>query len=62
MILLLIVIVYICLTGVSMMIAAGPYTTSDNLEMIPLSDLLSHVTNYKPNILIMESALYIISL
>ena len=44
------------------MIAAGPYTTSDNLEMIPLSDLLSHVTNYKPNILIMESALYIISL
>ena len=46
--------IYLCL-GVSAMVAAGPFTTSDSLDMVPLSDLLRSVAEERPDILILVS-------
>ncbi|KAI8425179.1 hypothetical protein MSG28_007004 [Choristoneura fumiferana] len=37
----------------SMVIVAGPYTTSDNLLYEPLKDLVSYITTHKPHVVIM---------
>ena len=39
------------------MAAAGPFTTSDNLDMEPLRDLLSVVERSRPDVLILVSCL-----
>ena len=41
--------------GLSGIIAAGPFTVTDNLRMAPLYDLLSIVSNEKPHILLLVS-------
>ncbi|CAG9789223.1 unnamed protein product [Diatraea saccharalis] len=43
-----------CLEGtLSILVAAGPYTTSDNLNYEPLKDLVTHITTHKPHVVIM---------
>ncbi|RVE55324.1 hypothetical protein evm_000222 [Chilo suppressalis] len=43
-----------CLEGtLSMLIVAGPYTTSDNLNYEPMKDLVTHITTHKPHVVIM---------
>lgn len=37
----------------SLVIAAGPYTTSDNMAYEPLKDLITYISTYKPHIVIM---------
>ena len=37
------------------MVAAGPFTTSDSLDMVPLSDLLKSVAEERPDVLILVS-------
>ncbi|XP_047994218.1 DNA polymerase alpha subunit B [Leguminivora glycinivorella] len=39
--------------NLSMVVAAGPYTTSDNLSYEPLKDLVSYISTHKPHIVIM---------
>ena len=41
-----------------MVIAAGPFTTSDSLDMDPLSDLLRVVDTETPDILVLVSELW----
>ncbi len=36
-----------------MMVAAGPFTTSDNLDMTPLHDLLKKVSMERPTVLLL---------
>ena len=36
-----------------MMVAAGPFTTSDNLDMAPLHDLLTIVSTERPSVLLL---------
>lgn len=43
-----------------MMVAAGPFTTSDSLCYEPLADLMKTVQNDKPNLLILVWSLLII--
>ncbi|XP_026734984.1 DNA polymerase alpha subunit B isoform X1 [Trichoplusia ni] len=37
----------------SIVIAAGPYTTSDNMAYEPLKDFVSYITTHKPHVVIM---------
>ncbi|XP_061721903.1 DNA polymerase alpha subunit B [Cydia pomonella] len=39
--------------NLSMVVAAGPYTTSDNLSYEPLKDLVAYISTHKPHIVIM---------
>lgn len=41
--------------GFTMVAAAGPFTTSDSLEMGPLKDLLKVVAGEKPDALVLVS-------
>jgi len=45
-----------------MVIAAGPFTTSDSLDMDPLSDLVRVVDTETPDILMLVSELWPIHL
>ncbi len=38
------------------MVAAGPFTTSDNLDMEPLHDLLGVVRRERPSVLVLVSS------
>ena len=40
-------------TGFTLLAAAGPFTTSDSLEMEPLKDLLRVVERERPNVLLL---------
>ena len=42
----------------SVMVAAGPYTTDDNLDFIPLDALISEARSTKPDTLILVSPLF----
>ncbi|KAM3962543.1 DNA polymerase alpha subunit B isoform 2-T2 [Aphomia sociella] len=37
----------------SMVMAAGPYTTSDNMTYEPLKDLITYITTHRPHVVIM---------
>lgn len=37
----------------SLVVAAGPYTTSDNMAYEPLKDLVTYISTYKPHVAIM---------
>lgn len=37
----------------SMVIASGPYTTSDNMAYEPLKDFITYITTHKPHVVIM---------
>jgi len=37
--------------GLRMIAACGPYTTRDDLDYLPLDDLLTHVAKVKPDVL-----------
>ncbi len=39
--------------GFSMMVAVGPFTTSDNLDMRPLHDLMAIVREERPSVLVL---------
>lgn len=41
------------LEKLQIIVAAGPFSVSDKLDYEPLQDLLKHVTELKPNILIL---------
>lgn len=44
---------YLTSQGLRILVAAGPFTTSDNLEYYPLNDLLMLVLKEKPDVLIL---------
>ena len=46
---------YLFAVSFSMMVAAGPFTTSDNFSYEPLKDLMRAVQKDKPDLLIMVS-------
>jgi DNA polymerase alpha subunit B len=46
--------IFIIISGtMSMVIAAGPYTTSDNMNYEPLKDLVTYISSNKPHVVIM---------
>ncbi|XP_063831436.1 DNA polymerase alpha subunit B isoform X1 [Ostrinia nubilalis] len=43
-----------CLQGtMSMLVVAGPYTTSDNMNYEPLKDLVTYISSHRPHVVIM---------
>lgn len=36
-----------------MLVVAGPYTTSDNLNYEPLKDLVAHIGRHRPHVVLM---------
>ena len=48
----------LCLEPFLMMVAAGPFTTSDSLLYEPLADLMKTLENDRPDLLILVSQKY----
>lgn len=42
----------------TVLIAAGPFSTSDNLSFEPLADLVKHIRKDKPDVVILVLSVY----
>ena len=49
-------------SGFSLLAAAGPFSTSDSLEMTPLDDVITRVKEEQPSILLLVSGSLSLSL
>ena len=49
-------------SGFSLLAAAGPFSTSDSLEMTPLDDVITRVKEEQPSILLLVSGSLCLSL